>query len=124
MLIASFAWILYVFGAFLVLTGIRMARHRDETIDIEHSVVLRLFRRVLPVTDSYHGQRFLIRQGGRWVATPLLAVLVLVEVTDIVFAVDSIPAIFAVTQQTLPGVHARTRSPSSACGRCTSCWPT
>jgi tellurite resistance protein TerC len=98
-LIASFAWILYVFGAFLVLTGIRMARHRDETIDIEHSVVLRLFRRVLPVTDSYHGQRFLIRQGGRWVATPLLAVLVLVEVTDIVFAVDSIPAIFAVTQQ-------------------------
>jgi len=98
-LIASFAWILYVFGGFLVLTGIRMARHRAETIDIERSVVLRLFRRVVPVTDTYHGQRFLIRRGGRWVATPLLAVLVLVEVTDIVFAVDSIPAIFAVTQQ-------------------------
>ena len=98
-LIASFAWILYVFGAFLVLTGIRMARHRNETIDPERSVVLRLFRRVIPVTDTYHGQKFLVRQAGRWVATPLLAVLVLVEVTDIVFAVDSIPAIFAVTQQ-------------------------
>ncbi len=98
-LIASFAWILYVFGAFLVLTGIRMARHRDEHVDPERSVVLRLFRRFVPTTDEYHGQRFLIRQGGRWVATPLLAVLVLVEVTDIVFAVDSIPAIFAVTQE-------------------------
>lgn len=98
-LIASFAWILYLFGAFLVLTGIRMARHRNETIDPERSVVLRLFRRVIPVTDTYHGQKFIVRQAGRWVATPLLAVLVLIEVTDIVFAVDSIPAIFAVTQQ-------------------------
>ena len=98
-LIASFAWILYVFGAFLVATGIRMARHRNETIDPEHSVVLRLFRRMVPVTDTYHGQRFLVKQAGRWVATPLLAVLVLVEITDIVFAVDSIPAIFAITQQ-------------------------
>lgn len=98
-LIASFAWILYVFGAFLVATGLRMARHRNETIDPERSVVLKAFRRLIPVTDEYHGQRFLIRQAGRWVATPLLAVLVLVEVTDIIFAVDSIPAIFAVTQQ-------------------------
>ncbi|PRC62177.1 tellurium resistance protein TerC, partial [Mycobacterium sp. ITM-2017-0098] len=73
-------------------TGIRMALHRNETIDPERSLVLRLFRRLIPVTDTYHGQRFLIRQAGRWVATPLLAVLVLVEVTDIVFAVDSIPA--------------------------------
>ncbi|AEV73105.1 integral membrane protein, TerC family [Mycolicibacterium rhodesiae NBB3] len=98
-LIASFAWILYIFGAFLVTTGIRMALHRNETIDPERSIVLRLFRRLVPVTDTYHGQKFLIRKAGRWVATPLLAVLVLVEVTDIVFAVDSIPAIFAVTQQ-------------------------
>jgi tellurite resistance protein TerC len=98
-LIASFAWILYVFGAFLVATGIRMARHRNETIDPERSVVLRLFRRLIPVTENYHGQRFLVKQAGRWVATPLLAVLVLVEVTDIVFAVDSIPAIFAVTRE-------------------------
>ncbi|BBY52619.1 tellurium resistance protein TerC [Mycolicibacterium arabiense] len=98
-LIASFAWILYIFGAFLVATGIRMALHRNDTIDPERSIVLRLFRRMIPVTDTYHGQKFLIRRAGRWVATPLLAVLVLIEVTDIVFAVDSIPAIFAVTQQ-------------------------
>ncbi|MFC7675640.1 TerC family protein [Mycolicibacterium sp. GCM10028919] len=98
-LIASFAWILYLFGAFLVATGIRMALHRNDTIDPERSIVLRLFRRIVPMTDDYHGQRFVIRRAGKWVATPLLAVLVLVEVTDIVFAVDSIPAIFAVTQQ-------------------------
>lgn len=98
-LIASFAWILYIFGAFLVATGMRMALHRNDTIDPESSIVLRLFRRMIPVTDQYHGQKFLIRRAGRWVATPLLAVLVLIEVTDIVFAVDSIPAIFAVTQQ-------------------------
>lgn len=98
-LIASFAWILYVFGAFLVVTGTRLAIHRNETIDPERSVVLRLFRRFIPVTDHFHGQKFVIRRAGKWVATPLLTVLVLVEVTDIVFAVDSIPAIFAVTQE-------------------------
>ena len=98
-LIASFAWILYVFGAFLVVTGIRMALHRSETIDPERSLVLRAFRRIVPVTEEYHGQKFLVRRAGKWVATPLLAVLVLVEVTDVIFAVDSIPAIFAVTQQ-------------------------
>ncbi len=98
-LIASFSWVLYLFGAFLVFTGVRMARQREETVDVERSVVLRAFRRVVPVTDDYEGQRFLVRRAGRWVATPLLAVLVVVEVTDIVFAVDSIPAIFAVTQE-------------------------
>jgi len=98
-LIASFAWILYVFGAFLVATGLRMALHRNESINPERSLVLRLFRRIIPVTEEYHGQKFLVRRAGRWVATPLLAVLVLIEVTDVIFAVDSIPAIFAVTQQ-------------------------
>ncbi len=98
-LIASFAWILYVFGAFLVLTGIRMALHRDETVDYENNAVLRVFRRIVPATDRLHGKKFLVREAGRWVATPLLTVLVLIEVTDIVFAVDSIPAIFAVTQE-------------------------
>ncbi|MEV6831973.1 TerC family protein [Amycolatopsis sp. NPDC051102] len=98
-LIASFAWILYVFGAFLVLTGIRMALHRDETVDYGNNPVLRVFRRIVPSTDGDHGGKFLVRLGGRWVATPLLAVLVLIEVTDVVFAVDSIPAIFAVTQE-------------------------
>ncbi|ATE53648.1 TerC family protein [Actinosynnema pretiosum] len=98
-LIASFSWILYLFGAFLVLTGVKMARQKDEVVDPERSAVLRLFRRFVPMTEKQHGHRFLVREGGKWVATPLLAVLVLVEVTDIVFAVDSIPAIFAVTQE-------------------------
>ena len=98
-LIANFAWILYVFGAFLLYTGIRMARHRDDTVQPDKSVVLRLFRRFVPTTDEYHGHKFLIHRAGRLVATPLLAVLVLVEVTDVVFAVDSIPAIFAITQE-------------------------
>ncbi|HEX8630476.1 MAG TPA: TerC/Alx family metal homeostasis membrane protein [Catenuloplanes sp.] len=98
-LIASFAWILYLFGAFLVLTGVRMALHRNDSINPERSLVLRWFRRLVPMTPGYHGSRFLVRRAGRWVATPLLAVLVLVEVTDVIFAVDSIPAIFAVTSE-------------------------
>lgn len=98
-LIASFGWILYLFAAFLLWTGIRMIRQRDEHLDPSASRSLRLFRRYVPMTDAYHGQRFLIRRAGVLVATPLLAVLVLVEVTDIVFAVDSIPAIFAVTDE-------------------------
>ncbi|MDP1878881.1 MAG: TerC family protein [Actinomycetota bacterium] len=98
-LIASAAWVLYVFGAFLILTGIRMLRQRNDHIDMSQSKTLRLFRRFVPTTEEYHGQRFWIRRGGALVATPLLAVLVIVEVTDIIFAVDSIPAIFAVTQE-------------------------
>src|SRR3712207_746899 len=98
-LIASFAWILYVFGTFLVVTGIRMAAHRNETINPARGIVLRAFRRLVPPTDRYHRQRFWVREHGRRVATPLLAVLVLVEITDVVFAVDSIPAIFAVTSE-------------------------
>ncbi len=98
-LIENFAWILYVFAAFLILTGIQMLRTRNEHAHPERSRVLRLFRRFVPMTDAYYGQRFLVRRAGVVVATPLLAVLVLVEVTDIVFAVDSIPAIFAVTSE-------------------------
>ncbi len=98
-LIESFSWVLYVFAAFLVLTGWRMLRHRNEHIDPSRSRVLRAFQRLVPMTDAYHGQRLLIRRRGVVLATPLLAVLVLVEVTDVVFAVDSIPAIFAVTDE-------------------------
>ncbi|MFZ0322690.1 MAG: TerC family protein [Actinomycetes bacterium] len=99
LVIASFAWVLYLFGAFLVLTGVRMAVQRNQHADPSRSLALRAFRAVVPTTDEYHGQSFVVRRPGRWVATPLLAVLVLVEVTDVVFAVDSIPAIFAVTQE-------------------------
>jgi tellurite resistance protein TerC len=98
-LIASFAWILYVFGALLVYTGWRMARTRDSHIDLESSRTVRLFKRFVPMTDEYHGQKFVVRRAGKLLATPLLLVLVVVEVTDIVFAIDSIPAIFAVTQE-------------------------
>ncbi|MGL5809154.1 MAG: TerC family protein [Nocardioides sp.] len=98
-LIDRFAWILYVFGGFLVLTGIHMYRHRKDEADPGRSPVLRLVRRFVPSTDEFHGQKFWIRQGGRWVATPLFLVLVLVETTDVIFAVDSIPAIFAVTRE-------------------------
>jgi tellurite resistance protein TerC len=98
-LIENFSWVLYVFAAFLVYTGWRMFRSRSEHVHPERSRILRLFRRFVPMTDAYYGQRFLIRRAGAVVATPLLAVLVLVELTDIVFAVDSIPAIFAVTTE-------------------------
>ncbi len=98
-LIASFGWVLYLFAAFLLWTGYRMLRQRDEHVDPARSRTLRLFRRFVPMTDAYHGQRFLVRRDGVLLATPLLAVLVLVEVTDVVFAVDSIPAIFAVTDE-------------------------
>jgi tellurite resistance protein TerC len=98
-LIASFAWILYVFGALLVYTGWRMARTRNEHIDVENSRTVKLFKRFIPTTDDFVGQKFTVRRAGRLMATPLLMVLVLVEVTDIVFAIDSIPAIFAVTQE-------------------------
>ena len=98
-LLDRFHWVLYLFGAFLVLTGWKMLRQRHEHADPMTSRTLRLVRRWVPTTDEYHGQRFWVRQGGRWVATPQFVVLVLVETTDIVFAVDSIPAIFAVTQE-------------------------
>jgi tellurite resistance protein TerC len=102
-LIHNFHWIIYVFGAFLVYTGLKMAFKGGEEIDPEHNPVLRLVRRFTPVTHGYRGQHFFVRETGpegvvRWVATPLFVVLVLVETTDLVFAVDSIPAIFGVTQ--------------------------
>jgi tellurite resistance protein TerC len=96
-LLETFHWTIYVFGAFLVFTGIRMARSRDEAIHPERNPALRLFKRVVPTTDEYHGQNLTVREAGRRMATPLLAVLVLIETSDILFAVDSIPAIFAVT---------------------------
>ncbi|MEG9250086.1 TerC family protein [Arthrobacter sp. Soc17.1.1.1] len=98
-IIASAGWVLYLFAAFLLFTGYRMLIQRNEHIDPSKSRALKLFRRYVPMTDAFHGQRFLIRKNGILLATPLLAVLVLVEVTDIVFAVDSIPAIFAVTDE-------------------------
>ncbi|HVL81626.1 MAG TPA: TerC family protein [Actinomycetota bacterium] len=98
-LLEAFHFTIYVFGAFLVFTGIKMARHKEVEIHPENNPALRLFRKILPITNQYHGQRFFIREDGRRWATPLFAVLVVVETTDVVFAVDSIPAIFAVTRE-------------------------
>jgi len=97
-LIEQFAWVLYLFGAFLVFTGWKMFTHRNDEMDPSRNPVLRLVSRRVPSTEEYHGQKFWVKKAGRWVATPLFTVLVLVETTDIIFAVDSIPAIFAVTQ--------------------------
>jgi tellurite resistance protein TerC len=96
-LLERFHFTIYVFGAFLVLTGIRMALYRDEEVHPERNPVLKLFRRVVPMTAEYHGQKFTVLDAGKRVATPLMAVLVLIETSDILFAVDSLPAIFAVT---------------------------
>lgn len=96
-LLASFHWIIYLFGAFLIFTGIKMALHRGEEIHPEKNPVLRLVRRLIPVTTGYEGHSFFVRRAGRLMATPLFLVLAVVESTDLVFAVDSIPAIFAVT---------------------------
>lgn len=97
-LIASFSAVVYIFGAFLLWTGWRMLRQKEH-FDIEGSRLVRWFRRTIPHTDEYHGAKLVVRRAGTWVATPLLLVLILVEVTDVIFAVDSIPAIFAVTQE-------------------------
>jgi tellurite resistance protein TerC len=98
-LLESFHWMIYVFGGFLVFTGIRMWRSRDTHMDPSRNPVLRMMRRVIPMTDEYEGQKMTVRRAGKLVATPLLAVVVVVETTDVVFAVDSIPAIFAVTSE-------------------------
>ncbi len=96
-LLDAFHPVIYLFGGLLVITGIRMALARGHAVDPERNVVLRLVRRFMPMTDGYRGQRFFVREAGRRLATPLFAVLVVVEATDVVFAIDSVPAIFAVT---------------------------
>ena len=96
-LLENFHWMIYVFGGFLVVTGIRMATSKEEHVDPGRNPILRLMRRMVPMTDVYHGQKFTIVEAGKRYATPLLAVLVAVETTDVIFAVDSIPAVFAVT---------------------------
>ena len=97
-LIAEFAWIIYIFGAFLILTGIKMIAKQETDIHPEQTFVVRLFRRFIPVTRDYHDGHFFVRQQGALMATPLFIALLVVEFTDLIFAVDSIPAIFAVTR--------------------------
>jgi tellurite resistance protein TerC len=97
-LINRFSWILYLFGAFLIYTGIHTWLQRDDHPDIAESRLLRRIRKVVPTTDGYRGDKFFVIENGRRLATPMFVVLVLVEFTDLIFAMDSIPAIFAVTR--------------------------
>jgi tellurite resistance protein TerC len=97
-LLEAFDWVLYVFGALLIVTAVRVARHSSEEIHPERNPVLRIVRRVIPVSAHYDGQKLSTRVGVRRLATPLFVVLILIEATDVVFAVDSVPAILAVSR--------------------------
>jgi tellurite resistance protein TerC len=103
-LVTRFSWTLYIFGAFLVFTGLRMALQKGDSVyDPQRDPVLRLSRKIIPVTDDYRGKKFFVREPDasgrvRTAATPLFIVLMIVDTTDIIFATDSIPAIFAVTR--------------------------
>jgi tellurite resistance protein TerC len=97
LLLGTFHWTIYLFGAFLILTGIRFLRGQHETPSLDDNRLVRLAKRVFPVTDGYEGQHFFVRRNGLRYMTPLFLVLLLVETTDLVFAVDSIPAIYAIT---------------------------
>ena len=97
-LLENFHWMIYVFGAFLVVTGIKMLLQKDEKIEPKRNPVVRLFERLIPISKQYHDQKFFVRQNGKIHATLLMLVLIVVETTDVIFAVDSIPAIFAVTR--------------------------
>lgn len=98
LLLAKFHWIIYVFGGLLVVTGVRMAFKQDESFDAEQNSIVKLVRRLVPMSAKFHGKHFFTMENGRRIATPLLLVLVLVEFTDLIFAIDSIPAIFGVTR--------------------------
>jgi tellurite resistance protein TerC len=97
-LIQRFEWIIYVFGALLILTAVKMLRARDEKIEPDKNPLVRLARRLYPVTSEFHAQKFFVRIDDRRAITPLFLVLLVIESTDLLFAVDSIPAIFAVTR--------------------------
>ena len=97
-LLEEFHWIIYVFGAFLIFTGIRMALQHEEHVQPDKNPVVKFFRRFMPVTENFEKDQFFVRRAGKLFATPLFLILLVVESTDLIFAVDSIPAIFAVTR--------------------------
>jgi tellurite resistance protein TerC len=97
-LVERFHFVLYLFGAFLLITGFRMLVSKGEEIDLESNFILKLARRWMRVTPEYHGTKFLVKKNGVWMLTPLALVLLCIESMDLVFAVDSIPAVFAITR--------------------------
>jgi tellurite resistance protein TerC len=100
-LLMQYQAIIYLFGAFLIFTGIRLAYAPEEKVEPEKNTLIRIFRRFVPVTPSFHGQHFFVRKGGVLHGTPLVVVLIFLEATDIVFAVDSVPAVFAISSEPL-----------------------
>jgi tellurite resistance protein TerC len=96
--VEAFHWALYLFGVFLLFTGIKMFLGRKKVVDIARNPLIRLVRRLLPVSDSYHGPRFTVLCEGRRLLTPLTLVLIMIELTDVLFALDSIPATFGITR--------------------------
>lgn len=98
-LISNFHWIIFIFGGFLIFSGIRIMFHDESKADPSRNPVVRVFKRFVPTADEYDGQKFFTRKNGKLLATPLLTVLIAVEATDLAFAVDSIPAIFAITDE-------------------------
>jgi TerC family integral membrane protein len=119
--VETFHWALYLFGVFLLFTGIKMLFGRKKAVKIARNPLLRLVQRLLPVSDSCHGARFTVLRQGRRMLTPLALVLIMIEITDVLFAVDSIPAIFGITRD--PSSTPRTFALSLGCVRCISCWP-
>ena len=97
-MVSRFEWILYIFGAFLIYSGIKMAIKDDEEVDPEHNPLVKMVRKFVPITPNFRGDKFFVFENGKKMATPLLLVLVMIETSDVIFAVDSIPAIFAVTK--------------------------
>jgi tellurite resistance protein TerC len=95
----QFHWVIYLFGAFLIITGIKMMFAPEKEIDPEKNFLIRLFKNFIPVTPKLHGQNFFIRENGKFLATPLFIALLFLELTDVIFAVDSVPAIFALTNE-------------------------
>ncbi len=99
-LVARFHFVLYLFGAFLFITGLRMFTGKDQNLDLDNNFVLKVTRRLVPVTNDYHGPKFIALVAGRRMLTPLALVLLVIDVMDLIFAVDSIPAVLAITQDT------------------------
>jgi tellurite resistance protein TerC len=97
----QYAAVVMLFGLFLLLTGVKMLLVPSQPVDPERNPLIRLFRRVVPITPEFHGQRFLVKLDGRWHATPLMVALLFLEMSDVIFAVDSVPAIFAISREPL-----------------------
>jgi tellurite resistance protein TerC len=97
----QYHWVVLLFGVFLLLTGIKMLRAPDHKVEPDKNPAIRLFRRFVPIAPELHGQSFVVRLGGRWHATPLMVALLFLEMSDVIFAVDSVPAIFAITREPL-----------------------